>query len=49
MFIKNDNQWEIEKRGMVYKYAPSNVALKMGARSIIFAEKLGVKFSDEIS
>lgn len=47
MFIKNDNQWEIEKRGMVYKYAPSNVALKMGARSIIFAEKLGVKFSDE--
>ena len=47
MFIKNDNQWEIEKRGIHYKYSPTNVALKMGARSILMAQNLGVSFSNE--
>lgn len=45
--IKNDNQWEIEKRGILYKYAKSDAALKCGIRSLIFAQNLGVKFTLE--
>ena len=47
MFVKNDNQWEIEKRGIHYKYSPTNVALKMGARSILMSQNLGINFSNE--
>ena len=47
MFVKNDNQWEIEKRGIYYKYSPTNVALKMGARSILMSQNLGINFSNE--
>ena len=47
MFEPNDNEWEKEKRGMLFKYAKSNVALKMGMKSLIFAQDLGVKFTPE--
>ena len=47
MFVKNDNQWEIEKRGMVYKYAPTKVALKMGMKSLYIAQSLGIKFTED--
>lgn len=47
MFEPNDNEWEKEKRGILFKYAKSNVALKMGIKSLIFAQELGVKFTPE--
>ena len=47
MFEPNDNEWEKEKRGMLFKYAKSNVALKMGMKSLILAQELGVKFTPE--
>lgn len=47
MFEKNDNQWEIEKKGMIYKYAKSDVALKMGAKSILLCQTLGITFTAE--
>lgn len=47
MFEKNDNQWEIEKKGLVYKYAKSDVALKMGARSVLLCQELGITFTPE--
>jgi hypothetical protein len=47
MFEKNDNQWEIEKRGLVYKFTPSKYALKLGARSIAVANELGVSLTEE--
>lgn len=47
MFEPNDNEWEKEKRGILYKYRKTNVALKMGMRSIIFSQELGVKFTPE--
>lgn len=47
MFEPNDNEWEKEKRGMLFKYAKSNIALKMGMKSLIFAQELGVKFNPE--
>ena len=47
MFEPNDNEWEKEKRGMLFKYAKSNVALKMGMKSLILAQELGVNFTPE--
>ena len=47
MFEPNDNEWEKEKRGMLFKYAKNNIALKMGMKSLIFAQELGVKFTPE--
>lgn len=47
MFEPNDNEWEKEKRGILYKYTKSNVALKMGMRSIILSQQLGVQFTPE--
>lgn len=47
MFEPNDNEWEKEKRGMLFKYTKSNVALKMGMKSLILAQELGVKFTPE--
>ena len=47
MFIPNDNEWEKDKRGIMYKYAPYSSALKMGARSIILAQSLGINFTQE--
>ena len=43
--IPNDNTWEIEKRGLLYKYAKSDVSLKMGMKSIILAHECGVQFT----
>lgn len=47
MFEKNDNQWEIEKKGIIYKYSKSDVALKMGARSILLCQDMGITFTPE--
>ena len=47
MFEKNDNTWEIEKRGLLYKFAPSKYALRLGARAVALAIKLGVDLSEE--
>lgn len=47
MFVKNDNQWEIEKRGMLYKYAKTDVALKLFARSIQLSQECDIKFTLE--
>ena len=47
MFEPNDNEWEKEKRGMLFKYTKSNVALKMGMKSLILAQELEVKFTPE--
>lgn len=46
MFVKNDNAWEIEKMGKIFKFNPKKIALKCGTRSIAFAFKLGIELSD---
>ena len=45
MFVKNTNQWEIDNRNMLYKYGKYYLALKMGMRSIVLCESLGIKFT----
>ena len=47
MFVENDNQWEIEKRGMVYKYAEMEAGLKMGMRSLLICSSLDIKFTED--
>lgn len=47
MFEKNTNQWEIEKRGMLYKFHPSSTSLKMGLKSFLMALGMGIKFTEE--
>lgn len=47
MFVPNDNQWEVEKRGLKYKYADSDVALKMGMRSLLMCQNAGISFTPE--
>ena len=45
MYEPNDNQWEIEKRGMVYKFAETEGCLKFGERSALNALNLGVELT----
>ena len=46
MFEPNDNQWEIDKRGMIYKYTKQVAGLKMGMRSLLVCQDIGVKFNE---
>jgi len=45
--VPNDNQWEIEKRGMVYKYDDSQPSIRTGLHSLILAQNCGVTFTPE--
>ena len=46
MLSKNENNWEVVNRGMVYKYNKLDGALRTGERSIMIAMNAGVKFND---
>lgn len=45
MYEENDNQWEIDKRGMLYKFAETEGCLKFGERSALMAMNAGVKLT----
>ena len=45
MYEPNDNQWEIDKRGYMYKFAELDGCLKFGERSALNAMNAGVKLS----
>lgn len=47
MVVLNDNKWEIENRGMIYKFLPSNVALKCGMRSVAICIQCGIELTEE--
>ena len=47
MYIPNDNQWEIEKRGLNYKFAELDGKLKFGERSILNAMNMGINLTAE--
>lgn len=38
-YLKNDNQWEIEKRGIAYKINPKEVYMGLAARSLYLIAK----------
>ena len=43
--IENDNQWEVEKRGMLYKYNSSLPSIRNGLHSLIMAQECGIPFN----
>lgn len=45
MFIPNDNEWEVSKRGMNYKFASIDGCLKAGERSALMFLNLGGKLT----
>lgn len=47
MIIPNDNTWEIENRGILYKFAENKIALKGGIKSLILCQECGITFTAE--
>ena len=45
--IPNNNQWEIEKRGLLYKYAPNQPSIRTGLYSLVLAQSFGINFTPE--
>lgn len=45
--IPNDNAWEIEKRGLVYKYNSDLPSIRTGLHSLIMCQVCGINFSTE--
>lgn len=47
LYEENDNSWEVNNRGMIYKYADNlEGALRVGERSTLIACNAGVKFTE---
>ena len=44
---KNDNEWEIEKRGILYKYTPNQPSIRTGLHSLVIAQNCGIPFTPE--
>ena len=45
--IPNDNSWEIEKRGLVYKYNSDLPSIRTGLHSLIMCQVCCINFSTE--
>ena len=46
---KNDNAWEVEKRGLTYKYSENNPSIRNGLQSMMMAIECGISFdTDEV-
>ncbi|MBR6515517.1 MAG: hypothetical protein IKT40_01540 [Bacilli bacterium] len=45
-FEKNNNQWEVNNRGLVYRFAKVPGSLKTGMRSLIMCQNLGITFTE---
>lgn len=45
--VPNDNQWEIEKRGMIYKYDENQPSIRTGLHSLIMAQQCGISFTPD--
>ena len=46
-FTPNDNVWEVEKKGILYKYADDNPSIRTGLHSLILAQQAGITFTAE--
>lgn len=45
--IPNDNAWEVEKRGFVYKYNSELPSIRTGLHSLIMCQNCGIEFTAE--
>ena len=39
--------WEVEKRGLAYKYNPNQPSIKTGLHSLVLAQNFGITFNEE--
>lgn len=47
--IKNDNQWEVKERSIIFKYNENNPAIKTGLHSVAILSECGINLTvDEI-
>ena len=44
---RNDNEWEIKNRGLVYKYTPNQPSIRTGLHSLVIAQNCGIQFTPE--
>ena len=44
---KNDNDWEIKNRGLVYKYVSGQPSIRTGLHSLVMATNSGIQFTPE--
>lgn len=44
---KNDNEWEIKNRGLVYKYTTNQPSIRTGLHSLVIAQNCGIQFTPE--
>jgi len=44
---KNDNEWEVEKRGIIYKYTQGQPSIRTGLHSLVIAQNCGISFTPE--
>lgn len=44
---KNDNEWEIKNRGLIYKYTPNQPSIRTGLHSLVIAQNCGISFTAE--
>ncbi len=48
MYVKNTNEWEVQKRGFLYKFNNSlNGSMRCGERSVYIAMQADIKFTEE--
>lgn len=45
MFEVNDNGWEVEKRGLLYKFIDDGISIRTGLRSVSIAQECGIPLS----
>jgi hypothetical protein len=46
-FEPNNNKWELENRGIAWKYNETDVALRTGEKSLYLCTKYGIQFTPE--
>lgn len=44
---KNDNEWEIKNRGLLYKYTTNQPSIRTGLHSLMIATNCGIMFTTE--
>ena len=48
MYVKNTNEWEVQKRGFLYKFNNSlNGSMRCGERSVYISMQADIKFTEE--
>lgn len=45
--VKNDNDWEVKNRGLLYKYNNSNPSIRNGLHSLAIATECGITFTPQ--